>query len=307
MPISVVIATRNRAQSIVGCLGSFATVALQGVGSWELIVVDNGSTDATAAVVEACGRRHALPLRYVSEQQVGVSAARNAGIEAARYPIIAFTDDDCVPDATWLGNISSAFAADPALGIVCGRVDLYDPRDAPIAIRPYDDRQHVTSLAAIRSRGIGCNMAVAKTVIDDVGGFDESFGPGTWCRAAEDHELYYRALRANHKIVFDPKIRIRHAHGRRDPQVIDAINRQYARGYGALLGKHIRRGDRLLWQTAYWEVRASVLGARRGAARTSRFGAGNFLLGLAGKLLSWPRSRAGAAASSTRPARAQRD
>jgi glycosyltransferase involved in cell wall biosynthesis len=308
MPISVVVATRNRAQSIAACVGSLATAALEDVGSWELIVVDNGSTDGTAALVADLGRRHALSLRYILEERVGVSAARNAGIRAARYPIIAFTDDDCVLDASWLGGICRAFAADPTLGVVCGRVDLYDGRDAPIAIRPYADRQHVTSLAAIRARGLGCNMAIARTVIDDVGGFDESFGPGTWCSAAEDHELYYRALRANHKIVFDPEIRIRHAHGRRDPQVVDAIKRHYARGYGALLGKYIRRGDRLLWKAAYWEVRAHCLDAAKRRSLLGEFGhAANFLYGLAGKLFFGSRSRCRVPASRFRPTGAQRD
>ncbi|MGE3932175.1 MAG: glycosyltransferase family 2 protein [Rhodospirillaceae bacterium] len=260
--ISVVIATRNRAGALSRCLDALARQAADGL-AWEAVVVDNGSTDATAAMIDRFASGGALPLRRAFEPRPGVSAARNRGIAAARHPVLAFTDDDCLPEPGWLAAIAVAFAAVPAPALVGGRVDLHDDADVPVAIRPFDMPAAIDGFDRVRSHLIGCNFVATRRLFDRIGGFDETLGPGTWSRAGEDLELFCRAVHAGARIVFDPAVRVRHAHGRRDPGDVVGLGRSYTRGCGAVLGARIRAGQTTLWRPAYWEFRGLVAGALR--------------------------------------------
>src|SRR5690349_4461032 len=108
--VSVVICTYNRCTDLPFALDG--VLAQRDAPSYEVIVVDNDSTDATAAVVDA--RRAAHPrLRYVFEPGPGLPRARNAGIMNAGAPIIAFTDDDVVVADNWVGSVYQAFLQYP--------------------------------------------------------------------------------------------------------------------------------------------------------------------------------------------------
>jgi glycosyltransferase involved in cell wall biosynthesis len=105
MKFSVVIATYNRGRDLEGTLESLA--GLKPHGEWEVIVVDNNSTDDTRQVVEAASPAFPADLRYVFEPQQGRSPALNAGIRAARGEIIATTDDDVRVDQEWLNRAAT--------------------------------------------------------------------------------------------------------------------------------------------------------------------------------------------------------
>lgn len=260
--ISVVIATRNRAGALARCLDALARQAADGL-AWETIVVDNGSTDGTAGVIDRYAAGGALPLRRAFEARPNVSAARNRGIAAARHPVLAFTDDDCLPDPRWLAAIAAAFAANPAPELVGGRVDLHDDADMPVAIRPFDSPAAIDGFDRARSHLIGCNFAAARRLLDRIGGFDATLGPGTWSRSGEDLELFCRAVHTGARVVYDPAVRVRHAHGRRAPDEVAGLGRSYTRGCGAVLGARIRAGQTQLWRPAYWEFRRLLAGALR--------------------------------------------
>src|SRR5438105_3335543 len=102
--ISVVISTYNRCGWLSGALESVLAQETGGA-RYEVIVVDNNSTDQTREVVEAFMARGQANLRYVFEGQQGLSYARNAGIAAARAPLIAFTDDDVRAARDWVVSI----------------------------------------------------------------------------------------------------------------------------------------------------------------------------------------------------------
>lgn len=260
--ISVVIATRNRAVQLAQCLRSFSGLDTRPLTAWEIIVVDNGSSDSTAAVVEELRTTSDLPLRYLYEGTPGVSAARNAGILAARYPVLAFTDDDCLVESSWLVAIWRSFTEDPSVVLVGGRVDLFDPEDEAISIRRFDDRAEIRGIDDIFTRLIGCNVAISALALQTAGAFDTSIGPGTSFKAGEDHELFYRILKSGAKVVYEPDVRVAHAHGRRKRDEVLALKANYVKGRATILGKHIRAGDRGLIKQAYWELRA-YLSARR--------------------------------------------
>src|SRR3954468_3722294 len=96
--VSVVVPVRDGARVIRGCLD--ALTAQRGAPPYEVLVVDNGSTDTTAAAVRA----HPSAPTLLAESRPGSYAARNAGISAATGSILAFTDADCTPAATWLAE-----------------------------------------------------------------------------------------------------------------------------------------------------------------------------------------------------------
>ena len=98
MKFSIVIATYNRADELPNTLKSLTEQRVS--DSWEVIIVDNNSSDATREVVLEAARNFPVALRYVLEKEQGRSAALNAGIQAARGEIIAITDDDVRVDSS---------------------------------------------------------------------------------------------------------------------------------------------------------------------------------------------------------------
>lgn len=108
--VSVVICTYNRAQSLHRTLESLAAMSLPPDFSWELVVVDNNSTDQTPKVVADFAAAHAFDVRYVFEKNQGLSHARNRGIVEATGDILAFVDDDIVVTSNWLASIARGFS-----------------------------------------------------------------------------------------------------------------------------------------------------------------------------------------------------
>jgi glycosyltransferase involved in cell wall biosynthesis len=119
--ISVVVCTRNRGRPLADMLQSLADMDQPGDAQWELVVVDNGSTDETPAVIQGFADR--LPLRTVREEQAGLSYARNCGVREARGHYIVWTDDDVRVDRGWLAAYSKAFRAHPEAAYFGGRIN----------------------------------------------------------------------------------------------------------------------------------------------------------------------------------------
>jgi glycosyltransferase involved in cell wall biosynthesis len=117
---SVIIVTKDRPH-LIGDL--FEALTAQTVMPGEIVVVDNNSRRSYAEVFEAYRTR--LPLRIFVEMTPGIPAARNRGIQEARYDIILFTDDDCVPQPHWLEKMVEPFYRDPHIGAVGGRTTYY--------------------------------------------------------------------------------------------------------------------------------------------------------------------------------------
>jgi glycosyltransferase involved in cell wall biosynthesis len=222
MKYSILIATCNRAPLLRDTLASLAR--LEPDGPWELVIIDNKSTDATRAVVEDALGSFPAPLRYAYEPVQGRSAALNCGFAMARGDIIATTDDDVRVEPDWLNRIGQGLDAHQC-GYVGGRVQpLWDgpiPRWLPrtngrlwavIALLDYG----AEPIAFGRRVPLGVNMAFRRDAIDRVGGFDPKIGrrAGTllgqevreWClraRAAGVHGYYLPELSVQHLIPRD--------------------------------------------------------------------------------------------------------
>ena len=251
--LSVIVCTRNRCGALADLLESLTRLTIAPELSWELVVVDNGSTDGTAELLDSFSDR--LPLARAFEPRKGISRARNAGLRAAQGDILAFTDDDCLPSPDWVSVIHGELARDPELAGLGGRVELHDPRDYPMTIRTSRQREVLASAYQLPALMVGCNMAFRRWAVDTVGDFDTALGAGTPVGSAEDTDYLYRALRLGLRIEYVPEVLLAHNHGRRESEEVRRLKRTYARGRGALLTKYLLRADRPMAYCAYYDLR----------------------------------------------------
>jgi glycosyltransferase involved in cell wall biosynthesis len=183
LELSVVVCTRNRASYLARALRSLARQTLA-PERYEVIVVDNGSTDDTAAVVRAA-TESTPDVRYHVEPEVGLSRARNAGWQVARGEIIAYLDDDAFAADGWAAAMLGAFAAfDPPPACVAGKVVPLWETVKPLWLEPslvdplgrsVDDGDGLTLLTH-GTWAIGANMAFTRPALAEAGGFRPEFG-----------------------------------------------------------------------------------------------------------------------------------
>jgi glycosyltransferase involved in cell wall biosynthesis len=122
MQITVIVCTRNRAEQLRRTLESATAIDAPSGLSWELLVVDNGSSDQTPQAVESFIGR--LPIRRVSEPKAGLSNARNRGVSEAKGAYICWTDDDVLIDRNWLAAYADAFVRHPEAAYFGGPIEL---------------------------------------------------------------------------------------------------------------------------------------------------------------------------------------
>ncbi|HEY8907956.1 MAG TPA: glycosyltransferase family 2 protein [Rhodoferax sp.] len=233
--VSLVMCTRNRAAFLDGCLQ--ALIRLKADVPFELVLVDNGSTDNTATILAEFASQQKMPVVLVSEPLPGVSQGRNAGIKAASGDVIAFTDDDCYPAENFLTAVLACFA-DKNLGYLGGRVLLFDPADLPITIQTLN-RTLPLPPHEYMSPGLihGANFSFRREVLDRIGGFDKHLGSGTPCMAADDTDLLQRASVAGFAGLYSPGPVVHHHHRRQTAQDEQRILRAYAISRGAYFFK----------------------------------------------------------------------
>jgi len=221
MNLSVVIPTYNRAGSLPYTLEALGAQTVPENLGWEVIVVDNNSSDATRAVVHATRDAFPVPVHYVYEPRQGVSHARNAGIDQAKGDVVAFTDDDMLPAPDWVAAVHRAVPRWEA-DVVGGRIL---PRWASAVPRWLEASAEAIERLALMSHNAvariaptidmpavwGGNMAVRREVFDSGHRFDPAWGAvGDKLYRGEDGRLIGDLLRAGHRVVFDPSLLVWH-------------------------------------------------------------------------------------------------
>ena len=276
--MSLVISTRNRAPQLEQALESYARLEYE--GPWEMVIVDNGSADATPEVLAAFGQRFPGNLRLLRDGRPGLGGARNVGWREARGEIVAFTDDDCYPRPDYLVQIRRCLA-DARFGFVGGRVLLHDPLDYPITIQLSEQRLELPPRSYIAPGQIhGANFAFRRQVLEAIGGFDARLGAGTKYHSAEDTDALARASASGWWGLYDPAPTVSHHHGRRAGKDIQRIRKAHGIGTGAyfikclanphLRGQYLRRWPRALMKAGLRRGLWQLLGAGRFLA-TERF------------------------------------
>jgi len=184
MDLSVIVCTYNRASNLPRCLGALAAQENVTDIRWEVLVVDNNSTDETPAMVEKLKKELPITIRYTQESRQGLSHARNAGIRETQSPFIAFVDDDIAVGPTWLRSLYRCFRENDA-DAVGGRIHLDPSIQLPNWIRDeetkgflgFQDYGDEPFRMDGRSRyPYGGNMAFHRRVVERIGYFDPKLG-----------------------------------------------------------------------------------------------------------------------------------
>jgi GT2 family glycosyltransferase len=248
--VSVVICTRDREEMLASCLQTFARQTRR---PDQLIVVDNASrSPGTREAAE----RHGVT--YIREDRPGLSYARNAGVSQALHEIVAFTDDDTLLHPQWLERLSATFDS-PDIWAATGLVLPSDLGTLPQCIferdwgfgrgleprdfgRAYylDTRREATPVWEL---GAGANMALRRSAIERVGGFEPRLGSGP-AGCGDDSEFWYRILHAGGTCRYEPSAIVWHTHRSDEPGLRRQI-RSYMCGHvAALMVQYERTGDR---------------------------------------------------------------
>lgn len=219
MEITIILCTYNRCESLAKSLESIASLKLPESVEWEVLVVDNNSTDQTREVVEEFCRRYTGRFRYLFERQQGKSYALNAGIQEARADVLAFTDDDVTVEPTWLQNLTASLDKDGWVG-AGGRTlperSFSAPRwlglDTRYALGPLAILDLGTESCELTEPPFGNNMAYRREVFEKYGGFRTELGPrpGSEIRS-EDTEFGQRLLSAGERLRYEPSAIVYHA------------------------------------------------------------------------------------------------
>jgi cellulose synthase/poly-beta-1,6-N-acetylglucosamine synthase-like glycosyltransferase len=265
--ISVVICSYNGQRTIGDCLDGLLQLDYP---NFEVIVVNDGSTDATAAIA------HDYGFRVISMENRGLSNARNVGMEAATGEIVAYIDDDAYPDPHWLTYLAATFLSTEHAGV--GGPNIAPPGDGPIAecvASAPGGPVHVLLSDQEAEHIPGCNMAFRKTHLKAIGGFDPQFRI-----AGDDVDVCWRLQQRGWTLGFSPAAVVWHhrrnsvrAYWRQQknyaqaeallekkwPEKYNAIGhltwagRLYGRGLTRMRGQHRRRIYHGIWGSALFQ------------------------------------------------------
>jgi glycosyltransferase involved in cell wall biosynthesis len=271
--ITVAIPTLDRPEALARCLeGLFKGNVLPA----EVLIIDQGQDDAAQPVIDRF-RSGVTPIVHCRQPRKGLSAARNLASAQASYQVIAFTDDDCVPDPDWLAQIAWTMTSFPTIDGVSGSIlplGTESPEQFAVSVRKSSRVAEFHGRALPWQVGSGGNFAVKRDWLLQVGGYDERLGAGSPGKAAEDMDLFYRLLRSGAIIRYEPKAVIYHE--RQDKTRFMGSFWNYSYGIGAFAAKYLRKGDLyvgyilsvwLFW--LFWEMGGFIIRRNRMQAEGS--------------------------------------
>lgn len=231
--LTVAICTKDRPDNVARCLKSLIALR-QPDSAFDILIVDNApSDDRTQTLVKM------LPnIRYVQEPKPGLDFARNRAIDAAIGEWIAFLDDDVVVDRHWLNGLKAGWAENPDAAAFTGLVLPYElETEAQILFESRGGFRrgfakicygkvlpgNVLYPCGAGIFGAGCNMAFRRDLLLKLGGFDEALDTGAPLPGGGDLDIFYRVVRSNHLLVYEPQYLVYHQHRRE----VEKLRRQY--------------------------------------------------------------------------------
>ena len=244
--MTVAVCTRGRSAQLARCLAALRRLDYPAL---DLLVVDNAPTDAaTRDVVQT----HA-GVRYACEPRPGLDRARNRAIAEARGEVLAYTDDDAVPDEGWARALAAAFASAADVMAVTGPVlplaleteaqelfELAGGFGSAFAPRVYRARGRlaIARFGEAGQLGTGANMAFRRAVFDAIGPFDPALDVGTVTNGGGDIEMLFRVVHAGWALSYTPAALVRHEH-RRDRESLHRQLRNNGIGFSAYVVRSI--------------------------------------------------------------------
>jgi GT2 family glycosyltransferase len=260
LPVSVLIPTIGRVERLAACLDSLAGCDRR---AREILVVDQSGGDAVASLVN---RFSGLGARVVRCERRGISVGMNLGLREAANHAVLVTHDDCTVAPSWIRTAARLMADDPEM-IVTGRV--LPAGDDPLAVASTKDEPEAHDFTGELESGAlyPNNMALNRSLVLELGGFDERFKT-----AAEDNDFSYRWLRAGRRLRYEPELVVWH-HDWRSHDDLERLYVEYWRWQGVFYAKHLRQRDmymlRFIARDVYSGARAMAARVVRGRPRWS--------------------------------------
>lgn len=241
MKVTAILCTYNRCEKLVNVLGSLGASVFPDSDQWEIVVVDNNSTDRTRSVVEEFVRQYPSHFRYVFEPQQGKSYALNTGIREGYGEILAFVDDDVTVEPDWLYNLSSVLSTGEWAG-AAGRILLPAEFEPPpwltlegpwrqgAALCAYFDLGDLP--AELKEPPYGTNMAFRREMFNRYGDFRTDLGPrpGSEIRN-EDTEFGGRLLAGGERLRYVPTAVVYH------PVPLERVRKSFFRARWFAVGR----------------------------------------------------------------------
>jgi len=187
--------------------------------TFEVIVVDDGSTDDTASIVSSFSA-----VRYVRQDNAGPAAARNHGAQLARGEFLAFTDSDCIPHEDWISRLMEGFGHEQ-VGVVAGSYGIANS-GSWLALCIYKEIlwRHTRLMQDYPNSFGSYNFCVRKNVFSSVGGFNAIYRRAS----GEDNDLSYKIVGSGSRIYFERKALVDHHHPTR---IVKYLNEQFRHGF----------------------------------------------------------------------------
>jgi len=213
MKLTVLVATYNRSIIIEKCLSA---LSLQNDKDFEVIVLDQSDDLNTRNLLH-----NRFPFfKYQHFNEKGKSIVLNKALLSIKSDIICITDDDCVPDKDWIKKIKGFFINNREREIVTGRVIAGEIEEDAVMSKLNDEIDKPTCYQKNKITPIfilsGCNMAFRYCLINEIGEFNNNFGPGSKFKSSDDNEWSYRLLIKGKKIYYEPDIIVIHRSWRKD-------------------------------------------------------------------------------------------
>ncbi len=248
--VSVVLCTRNRPDGARRTLESLRGIRHRNL---EIIVVDNAPSDESTSLMTSELSAADSRIRYLREQQPGLSRARNRGVSEALGEFVAFTDDDVQVDPLWIHGLLRGFHRSADVACVTGLVasssltrpaeQYFDQRvwwssscEPRIFTRERGPSDPVLHPYTAGIFGTGANFAARSSVVRALGGFDQCLGAGSPTRGGEDLDFFVRLLSAGYTLSYEPSALVWHDH-----RVDDAALREQMYAYGLGLTAYLTK------------------------------------------------------------------
>lgn len=263
--LSAAIATMDRPASLERCLSGLLGGEMLPA---EIVVVDQSRHDDSWWLIER-RRESLIPIVYLRQERRGLAASRNTAVARSSCPVVAVTDDDCVPDRHWIAAIDSIMRGPSAPAAVTGRVMPLGPPSPglyAVSSRTSTEAREYRGRALPWLVGTGANCSFSSEWYSRVGGYDERLGAGSPGLAGEDMDFTYRLLRAGARIRYAPQAIVYHERQSLNRRIATGFS--YGYGMGAFCGIWLARRDgyplRILGQAVLDRGRSLARDVRRG-------------------------------------------